>query len=184
MPIPKHAKRVFKGKIFQVYQWPQKMFDGSTQTFERAKRQDTAIIIASVKKQIVALKQKQPGTGWFYCTPSGRLDIPGERPADAAKRELLEETGMVAKKFFLWKKYEKTGKVMSTIYFYIARDCQKVSPQKLDAGEKIKIERFTFDQFLKLSDNPRVNMGESLIDLYKARLDTKYKKYLKKVIFG
>src|SRR5215467_9321922 len=32
--IPEHAERVFQGKIFDVYQWPQKLYDGSTATFE------------------------------------------------------------------------------------------------------------------------------------------------------
>ena len=188
MPLPKNAKRVFKGQIFDVYQWRQRMFDGSYKIFERVKRQDTVIIIATVKNKIVILKQKQPGTGWFYCTPSGRMDVPGEKPIEAAKRELLEETGMAAKKNFLWKKYVKPGKVISTIYFYIARGCQKVSEQKLDAGEKIKIELISFDEYLRLADSPRSHvrayMQESLTDMYKARLDKKYKKYLKRVFFG
>ncbi len=182
--IPKHAKKVFKGIIFDVYHWQQKMFDGSFQTFERIKRQDTVIIIATVKNKIVILKQKQPGTNWFYCNPSGRMDVPGEPAAAAAKRELLEETGLVTKKFFLWKKYQKRGKVASTIHFYVARDCEKTTSQKLDAGEKIKIIMLSFGQYLKLSDNPLTYMGESLIDMLKARLDKKYKAYLKKTFFG
>ncbi len=160
------------------------MFDGSYKIFERVKRQDTVIIIATVKNKVVILKQKQPDTGWFYCTPSGRMDIPGEKPGLAAKRELLEETGMVAKKFFLWKKEQPPGKVMSTIYFYVARDCGKVSEQKLDSGEKIKVQLISFEDYLKLSDTHPSSLHFSLIDMYKARLDPKYNKYLKKVIFG
>jgi hypothetical protein len=44
--IPKQAQRVFKGQIFDVYQWPQKLFDGSTQTFEMLKRPDTLTVLA------------------------------------------------------------------------------------------------------------------------------------------
>jgi len=160
------------------------MFDGSFQTFERVKREDTVIVIASVKNKIVMLKQKQPGSNWFYCTPSGRMDVPGEKPLAAAKRELLEETGMQAKKFFLWKKHETSGKVTSTIYFFIARDCEKVTAQKLDVGEKIKVSLISFEEYLKLADNPQSHMWETIIDSLKARLDKKYKNYLKKVIFG
>ena len=28
-PIPSYAKMVFKGKLFEVWQWEQKMFDGT-----------------------------------------------------------------------------------------------------------------------------------------------------------
>lgn len=160
------------------------MFDGSYKIFERVQRQDTVIIIATVKNKIVVLNQQQPLTDWYITNPAGRMDIPGEKPLDAAKRELLEETGMTAKKFFLWKKYESRGKVTSTIYFYVARDCKKVAEQKLDSGEKIKVSLISFEDYLKLTDNPKAYMGESLIDLYKARLDKKYKNYLKKTFFG
>jgi ADP-ribose pyrophosphatase len=184
MPIPKTAKKVFQGEIFSVYQWQQKMFDGTFKTFERVKRQDTVIIIASAKDKIVMLEQMQPGTKWFHCTPSGRMDIPGEKPEAAAKRELLEETGMVAKKLFLWKKVQSKSKVESTIYFFIARDCRIVAKQNLDNGEKIKIKLVSFEQYLKLSENPDSHMELSLIDMFKARLDKKYKVYLKRTIFG
>ena len=32
--VPDGATRVFQGEIFGVYQWPQQLFDGSTDTFE------------------------------------------------------------------------------------------------------------------------------------------------------
>src|SRR5258708_26560324 len=92
MKIPKVAKQVFKEQIFQVYQWQQKMFDGSFKTFEKIKRQDTVVIIPIVGNKIVILKQKQPNTGWYYSEPSGRMDKANESPKAAALRELLEET--------------------------------------------------------------------------------------------
>lgn len=36
-PIPDHAKCVFKGVIFDVYQWEQKLYNGTTTTFEKLK---------------------------------------------------------------------------------------------------------------------------------------------------
>jgi len=184
MNIPKYAKKVFKGIIFDVYQWPQKMFDGSVATFEVIRRQNTVIVIPTVKDKIVAIKQKQPGTSWFYCTPSGRMDIPGETPKAAALRELLEETGMVPKKMFLWKKVARKGKLISNIYFYIARDCLAVSLQKLDSGEKILVELMSFKDYIKLAESNQQHLEESYIDMLKAKYDKKYRSYLKKVIFG
>lgn len=46
MKIPINARRVFKGIIFDVYQWEQKMFDGNFKTFEMLKRPNTVEIIA------------------------------------------------------------------------------------------------------------------------------------------
>jgi hypothetical protein len=59
--IPKKARRVFKGVIFDVYHWPQKMFDNSTVTFEMLKRADTLQVIAiTPDKKILLLKEQQP----------------------------------------------------------------------------------------------------------------------------
>jgi ADP-ribose pyrophosphatase YjhB (NUDIX family) len=182
--IPKNAKKVFSGVIFEVYQWKQKMFDGKFKIFERIVRQNTVIILASYKNKVVVLKQKQPGTNWFFCTPSGRMDIPGEAPTEAALRELREETGMIPGKLKLWKKSQREGKVVSTIYIFIAQNCKIVGPQKLDNGEKIQIKLFDFEKFLKLSDNPTHHIAETLNDLFLARLNPKFKEKFKKAIFG
>lgn len=44
--LPKETKKVFSGVISEVYQWPQKLFDGTTATFEMIKRPDTVKIVA------------------------------------------------------------------------------------------------------------------------------------------
>lgn len=49
--IPKEATKVFEGRIYDVYQWPQKLFDGSTETFEMLSRADTVKIIAQVNEK-------------------------------------------------------------------------------------------------------------------------------------
>ena len=58
--IPRHAKRVFKGEIFEVYQWPQEMFDGSIKTFEMVRRPDTVATIAVIEDKIIVLEEEQP----------------------------------------------------------------------------------------------------------------------------
>ena len=39
--IPNHARLVFKGILHHIYQWEQEMFDGSVQTFEAIKKNDS-----------------------------------------------------------------------------------------------------------------------------------------------
>ena len=40
-PIPPDAKRVFKGKIFEAYQWEQELYDGTKTIFEKLARDDS-----------------------------------------------------------------------------------------------------------------------------------------------
>ena len=183
--IPKHAKQVFKGTVFDIYQWKQKMFDNSTHIFERAKKFNGVGVIATVGNKIVILKQKQPAIKeWFYSVAGGYLDKPGESPKAGALRELLEETGMKPEKIKLWKEFSHGGRVTSTTYFYIAQNCKKIAAQNLDSGEKIEIKLISFEQFLKLSDDPNFSNRDLIIEILKARLSKKAKEDFRKLIFN
>jgi hypothetical protein len=94
--LPKNAKKVFQGKIFDVYQWEQKMFDNSVEIFEKLKRADTVVAIAIKGDKIIIQEQKQPDwTHLLVSLPGGRCER-NELPLSAVKRELLEETGYVS----------------------------------------------------------------------------------------
>mgnify|MGYP001618991409 CR=1 FL=1 len=151
MKIPKQAKRVFKGVIFDVYQWPQKMYDNSSEIFEMLKRPDTVQIIATTKNnKILIAKQKQPQyQKYFYSVFGGRVDA-GETPLAAAKRELLEESGYESTDWELIATKALYHKIEWTMYNFIARDCQKIQKQNLDKGEKIKMLSLNFEEFTKI----------------------------------
>lgn len=184
MKIPKQAKKVFTGEIFDVYQWPQKMFDGSLATFEMIKRPDTVQIIATQNGKIFTTKEIQPNQKRDCGLIGGRVDK-GEKPLAAAKRELLEESGMVAKKWKLLKTYQPVYKMDWTIYYFVASDCQVVAEQNLDPGEKITIHKKSFEQFIKdIIGLPSWN-NQFITDILKMKLKgkTELEKF-KKQIFG
>lgn len=181
--IPKHAKKVFVGTVFDIYQWKQKMFNATTRTFEAAKRMDGVCIVATVKNKIVLLWQKQPGTNWYYTLPGGYMD-PGETPKQAALRELLEETGLKPKRIKLWKTFRGTTRIDSKFYVFIAQGCEKVGEQNLDGGEIIEIQLKSFEQFLKYSDHPKFYNRDVIIEMLRARLSIKSKQALKGLLFG
>ena len=185
MSIPKSAKKVFSGEIFDVYQWPQKMFDRTTKIFERVRRRDTVAVIATVGEKIIILKQRQPGSIWYYDLVGGRIDMRGASPRKYALSELLEETGMKPQALKLYKKFQIGGHVEYTISLYIAQNCKQVAEQSLDGGERIQIEYCSFDALLKLTDRPDFYTNRVILDhLLKARLDSRLRKALKNEIFS
>jgi ADP-ribose pyrophosphatase len=182
--IPKKAKRVFKGVIFEVYQWKQRMFDGSYEIFEKLKRPDTVNMVPVAGNKIMILMQRQPD--WKtdkICVPGGRIDK-GEKPLDAARRELLEETGYVSSNWKSWKELNPSGKIAWTVYTFIARNCTMKQGPQPDAGERIKTKLVTFDEFLELAGEPTFYEGELKAALLRAKYDKKYKLELKKLFFG
>lgn len=142
---------MFKGIIFDVYQWDQKRFDGKTVTFEMLRRPDTVIILAVKDGKIVLLDEEQPHYGREYGLPGGRNDVEGEDELACAKRELLEETGMTFKTWKLLQVEQKAYKIEHFVYVFLATDFVSQTEPHVDGGEDITVQLVTFDECLAYS---------------------------------
>src|SRR3989344_4472803 len=91
--IPDNAKCVFRGQIFDVYQWPQKMFNDSSDTYEMLKRPDTINAICIANNKVLVIEDSQPNVGSRLSFPGGKVDKEDESTLAATQRELKEETG-------------------------------------------------------------------------------------------
>lgn len=181
--LPSNAKLAFKGEIFEVWQWKQKMFDGSIEIFEKLKRTNTAGVVAMVGDKILIQSQSQPDSlKAFASIPGGRCEE-GEESLEAAKRELLEETGYVSDDWELWLEEDPVGKMVWTVSTYIARNCRIAEAPKLDAGEKIVTRLISFDEFLMLSEDKDFYEKEIVNALYRARFDKKFREEFRNLLF-
>lgn len=180
-PIPHHAKKVFEGVIFDVYQWEQEMFDGTKATFERLKRPDTVVVFPVLDDgRIILTDQEQPGKDCFIGATGGRVD-PGEDILSAAKRELLEESGYEASEFILWHAHCPASKIDWVVYTFIAKGLTKVAEMKLDPGEKISLKLVSFDEFLEVAQDERFAEKGSAMKLLQAKLDSEKMKELREL---
>lgn len=182
--MPQNAKLVFKGKLFEVWQWEQKMFDGTTQVFERLRRPNTAQVLAAIKEKVLVQMERQPDSEQsFISLPGGRFDE-GEPPLEAAKRELLEESGYVSNDWVLWREDNPVGKIEWTVYTYAARNCTRAQEPRLDVGEKIDPRLISFDEFLLLPDEPTFYSPEIVPELLRMRIDDKKRAAFRTLLFG
>ncbi|MBU1327116.1 NUDIX hydrolase [Patescibacteria group bacterium] len=166
-PIPTQAKNVFKGTIFDVYQWEQDLFNGEKTIFEKLKRPDTVNIIPITPNgEIIISEQEQPGTEPFIGCLGGRLDD-GEEPLKAVKRELLEETGMEANEYILWDATQLVDKIDWAIYTFIAKGAHKVKEQEIEAGEKIKLKHVSFDEFIQMAAQDNFRDAEVALKIFR-----------------
>lgn len=181
--IPPGAHLAFKGVIFEVWQWEQTMFDGTTETFEKVWRCPSVEIIATVGDKIIIERQDQPDRKDIIGVPGGMADH-SEDVIVEAKRELLEETGYTSDDWSLLWSYKEKGRVLRDKYVFVARNCRKVQEPQLDAGEKIDVSLGTLDELLALTDDPHFRMhDEFMISLVKAKLDPRERAALEAAIW-
>ncbi|MBU0661194.1 NUDIX domain-containing protein [Patescibacteria group bacterium] len=183
--IPNNAKKVHEGILFDVYQWDQEMFDGTTEIFERLTRKASVEVIAEVDGKILTIMQEQPARkGPYPSFPGGRIDE-GETAIEAAHRELREETGYTAESMELWKTYHGTSKITFDEYIFIAKGLKKTDEIQEDAGEKIKLQSFSFDETLSFCRNPQFTAAMFLkFDMYEMLLDEEKKQAFYHAIFS
>jgi len=180
-PIPDNAKKVFGGVLFDVYQWEQELFDGTKTLFEKLKRPDTVVVFPVLDDgKIILTEQEQPGKEPFIGATGGRVDE-GEDILEAAKRELLEESGYEASEFVLWDAQHPTSKIDWVVYTFIAKGLKKVAYMNLDAGEKIALKLVDLDEFIEIAINKNFVEKEIVPKLYEAKLYPEKKEELKKL---
>lgn len=182
-PLPENAKKVFQGILFSVWQWEQQLFDGSKATFEKIKRRDTVGVIGVTEdKKILLTLQEQPGIQSFFGTPGGIIDE-GEDVFEAAKRELLEETGCVSDKWELFDATQPTTKVDWAIFMFLAKDCKKIQEQKLDPGEKLEVLEVSWEEFLDYSKRKEFRDTELALKIYRESTTPEALEKLRQKIF-
>jgi len=169
--MPKNAKKVFEGVIFDVWQWEQKMFDGTKEIFECIKRPGTVFVIGIIGDKIIVQTEEQPGSdNSFISLPGGRLSN-REDPLRGAKREFLEETGYVSDHWKLWFKRKQRGKIIWPFFVYIAKNCVFKKRQELDNGERIMPYFINFNTFLALADNENFRIEELRLPLTRIKIN-------------
>jgi ADP-ribose pyrophosphatase len=181
--LPENAKLAFKGERFEVWQWEQTMYDGSTAIFEKVWRAPTVNVIAVTDGKIIIEDQDQPGREDKITIPSGVSE--NDDFLEEAKRELLDETGFKSDDWELFHEEIKDGKVLWDSHYFVARNCVKVQEQELDGGEKISVRLISFEDFLDLVDNPKFHIApEFALFLSRIRADEAKRAEFKKLLFG
>ena len=182
--MPEHAVQVFKGVLFEVWQWQQELFDGSHTTFESLRRNDSSVVIPVLPDgKLLLVEDEQPGRGTVLTFPGGEGET-GEDSEVAARRELFEETGYEADTLTHLRSSQPSTKIAWTIHTYVGRGCRKSAEPKLDAGERITVREVSLDELIALADDPRFQNRDLQIPLIKARYDTEARASLEKLLFG
>lgn len=160
--VPENATKVFDGVIYDVYQWDQQMFDGSTQKFEMLKRPDTVVIIPTIGDKIILLNEEQPGGIKRQSFCMGRVEE-NESAVKAALRELEEETGIVPNELYYLNSEQVNDKIEWFIHFFITQGVNKSHRVKHDVGEKINFREISVEELILMATEQQISVPKVLL---------------------
>ncbi len=84
--------------------------------------------------------------------PGGAMDPEDASPLEAARRELLEETGYTSDRFVqIGKVSPNPANQTNLIYSFLALDAGKIGEQHLDATEEIEVLLKPFDELVRMA---------------------------------
>ncbi len=159
--IPDNATCVFEGVLYSTYHWPQSLFDGSTTTFEMLKRRDTVVMIGIDGEQLIIIEEDQPHSGKRVTFPAGSAEQTDNSAIDAAKREMLEETGYNFSEWKLVKVKQPANDIEWFVHIWLASSPISINEQQTDAGERITVKKMSFSEVKNLVMNDNGVLGEN-----------------------
>ncbi|MEY4639479.1 MAG: hypothetical protein RLY13_477 [Actinomycetota bacterium] len=133
---------VFTGKIWNVVS---ESFDYKGQELVRefvAHPGAVAVLALNDQQEVLLIRQyRQPVRQYLWEIPAGLLDMPGESKLEAAKRELLEETGYLADGWQQLLEFHTTpGGNDETITVFVATQVQHQGYDLELEGEEVDLE--------------------------------------------
>lgn len=169
--IPEYAKKVFSWVIFDIYQWEQKLFDGTKTTFEKAKRSGSSNVIPIIWNKLLLTKEQQPWKEISWWLIWWRLEE-WETHIQWAQRELLEESWMIAwaLKNIITSTWLSTDKLVREREYFIAHDCKVQWPINLDWWEKIELYEVSRDEFIDICCNNEIHYLEVVMKVMHAKI--------------
>ncbi len=152
------TKTIFEGGPVKI-EVEEVEINGNKREFARVVQPDFVAVLAIDDGSILLEKMYRRGIRKeSYELPAGFIEE-GERPQDAARRELEEETGFSPDKLeLMFKAYQAPARMSSLIYFYLAQGLEK-KERHLDEGEQLgglSAFKVSLDEFESMVKNNKI----------------------------
>jgi ADP-ribose pyrophosphatase len=164
------SKRIYKGRLLGLRDDTVKMSTGKVSSREVCEHPGAVAIVAvTKKKEIVLIRQfRLPAKRVLMEIPAGLIDK-GEDLQAAAKRELEEETGYLAKKVTpVFEAFTTPGYSTEVLSFYLATDLEK-KKQHYEEDENIETCVLKIDEAWQLVEAAEIEDNKTIIGIMIAK---------------
>ena len=165
------SKKIFNGKIINLKVDTVSLPNGITATRELIEHPGGVAVVPVDENGFVYLVRqfRKPYEEFVLEIPAGKRDK-DEDIIIGAKRELSEETGLLAEKFIdLGEFYPTPGYVDEIIYIYLALGLKK-GEAHLDEDEFVETEKIHIDKLCNMIMNNEIKDGKTIAAILKAKI--------------
>lgn len=160
-----HRQEIYHGSIIQVFRDDVILENGCETVREVvAHREAAAVVAVDDQDRILLVRQHRYAIDQYqWELPAGLLDA-GETPEQAARRELLEETGYSAESIErMIESYSSPGCHDEKIHIYKATGLKKHADLHLDQDELLTAHERPFQEVLEEVKNGVLKDGKTII---------------------
>lgn len=158
---------VFEGRVWDVKRETAALHDSTITREFLSHAGAVAVLAIDADDRVLVINQyRQPIRMREWEIPAGLLDVDGEEPLEAAKRELAEEADLAAAS---WSGpmvfYPSPGGIDEKIYLFVARDLS-ASPhphERTDEEAEIVVRWVTVDDVIEAGLDGRIHNGTLLL---------------------
>lgn len=161
---------VYSGKKISVKRAFTLCSNGKEALREKVVRKDGIAVLALDQDQNVILERiyRYALNREILALPCGKVED-GLSPLETAKKELLEETGYLAKDWTeLGKGYSAPSYSTECVYYFLAKGLVQ-KEQRLEDDEELKVVRMPLDEFVKEIRSGGIDDAKSELCYYKSR---------------
>jgi ADP-ribose pyrophosphatase len=165
------SKLAFKGKVFNVFT-DTLVEPGGHRNLRDVIRHNGSVVMLAVDERknpadpdVILERQYRHAAGQFLLElPAGSRE-PNEAPLAAARRELIEETGLRARRWkVLIRYFASPGFLGEWMQIYLARDLREGTARP-ELDEQIEVLRMPLSQAMKMIAEGNIHDGKTLIGL-------------------
>lgn len=163
-------EEIFKGVALHVVRDKILLPDGSTSVREISLHNGAAAVLPILADgRAIMVRQYRYAHGRVMLEiPAGKLDRADEPHFEAAKRELIEETGAVAEKYtYLGSIAPSPALLNEVIHIYMAEDIS-IGESHLDDGEFLDVEFISLDELHGMVMRGEITDSKTQIAILKA----------------